>query len=98
MAHRDNNPRLTDQGIIFKVRIGSADHQCVISREALESLSDMKHMDVSDADSLDVFHAFEMTIRSTAESLADAEQSGPMLELRPSIFRTSSGQPEQPPA
>lgn len=93
MAHRDSPPHLTDRGIVFNVCIGSAEHQFVISREALESLCDMKHVDVSDADSLDVFHAFETTIRSTAETLADAKPAGPVRELSPSLFRTPPDYP-----
>jgi hypothetical protein len=93
MDHRDSPPHLTERGIVFNVCIGSAEHQFVISREALESLCDMKDVDVSDADSLDVFRAFETTIRSTAETLADAKPAGPVRELSPSLFRAP---PEQP--
>ncbi|NEX63906.1 DUF1488 family protein [Noviherbaspirillum galbum] len=97
MASRENNPRLTEHGVVFQVSIGGSEHQCVISREALESLSDMKDVDVSDADSLDVFHAFETTIRSTAKTLADAEPAQPILEIKPSIFRLHpEGRPAAP--
>ncbi|WP_194725281.1 DUF1488 family protein [Noviherbaspirillum malthae] len=61
--------RPTPDGVTFSVNIGAHERECLISREALDTLSQLKNIDSSDADTLELFKAFETFIRPVAQSI-----------------------------
>lgn len=64
-----DEPRSTEDGILFTISVNTVTHQCLISREALNKLSQLKNIDATDADAVDVFKAFEAYIRPVAHDL-----------------------------
>lgn len=73
-------PSLTRDGVVFTISIDSIDHECVISRESLVNLSLFKNIDASDADTMDLYHAFEKTIHAMTRALVACDAAG-----RPSL-------------
>lgn len=68
-------PQSTAKGILFTINVGTATHQCLISKKALYKLSQLKNIDASDADAMDVFKAFESYIRPVAQDLFKTRRS-----------------------
>lgn len=73
--------RLTPDDVAFSINIGAQERQCLISREALDTLSQLKNIDSSDADTLELFKAFETFIRPVAQSIFGGEVSQAPLQL-----------------
>jgi hypothetical protein len=86
MSHYTPQPLLTHEGVVFTVRVDSLDRECLISKEALHKLSELKAIDVSDAGTMDIFHAFENTINGVARRLVAARVPGTPLMMRPHTF------------
>jgi hypothetical protein len=86
MDYSTTEPRLTAKGIIFSVEIDSSERKCFISRNALDKLSELKNIDTTDADAMEVFHAFQVTIRDVARRLVAANVSGTPIVLTPTTF------------
>jgi len=79
-------PRMTKKGVAFTIRMDSDERECLISREALEKLSAIKNIDASDAEPMELFHAFEVTIDSVARRLAVEHAYSSLLVLRTDCF------------
>ncbi|WP_156396793.1 DUF1488 family protein [Noviherbaspirillum sp. Root189] len=75
--------RRTPDGVIFSINIDAQERECLISREALNTLSQLKNIDSSDADSLELFKAFETFIRPVAHSLLGGRVLQTPLQLTP---------------
>lgn len=73
-------PRSTANGILFTVSVNAVTHHCLISKKALNKLSQLKNIDSSDADAIDVFKAFESYIQPVAHELLKAKP--PLKTLR----------------
>jgi hypothetical protein len=76
-------PRMTRRGVVFTLRMERVDQECLISLEALERLSASKNIDASDADLMDIFHAFESTIDCAARRIAAERARDALLVLGP---------------
>jgi len=86
MSRLITNPCLTRNGVEFTVNINAIGRHCLVSKEALTTLSELKSIDTADADMMDVFHAFEVTIGNVACRLAlDDSQNSPLV-LTPKLF------------
>lgn len=66
-------PHLTQEGVAFNINLNSVEHECLISRDALVKLSLSKNIDASDAETMDIFHAFESTIKDMTRTLIAAQ-------------------------
>lgn len=86
MSHYTLQPLLTREGVVFTVKVDALEHECLISREALGTLSALKSIDAADADTMDLFHAFENTINGAARRLAAARTPGMLLLVSPDTF------------
>jgi hypothetical protein len=86
MSHHTPTPHLTNDGVAFTVRVDSLDRECLITEEALEELTILKNTDVADADTMDVYHAFENTINGVARRLVTAGVGGTPLVLTRNTF------------
>lgn len=84
-------PRMTSTGVVFTIRTDCDDRECLISREALATLSALKNIDASDAEPMDIFHAFEATIDSVARRMAKEHGYSPLLVLRTESFDGQTG-------
>lgn len=91
MDHPTENPHLTMRGVVFTISTGAVDRQCLVSNEGLSALGKLKMIDTSDADVMDVFHAFELTISNIAHRVAAEHAPGTPIELTPSIFTRHAG-------
>ncbi|MDB5762029.1 MAG: hypothetical protein JWQ21_1024 [Herminiimonas sp.] len=81
-----DQPRMTKSGVVFSIRIGSRSRECLISEEALKKLSALKNVDASDADPMEIFHAFERTIDGAARRLITANVRGTPLLMQADTF------------
>ncbi|HEY0845310.1 MAG TPA: hypothetical protein VGE12_08080 [Noviherbaspirillum sp.] len=86
MDHPTENPHLTMRGVVFTISTGATDRQCLVSKEGLSALGKLKMIDTSDADLMDVFRAFELTISDVAHRVAAEKAPGLPIELTPSVF------------
>jgi capsule polysaccharide export protein KpsC/LpsZ len=86
MSHYTPQPALTPEGVIFTVRVDSVARECLVTGEALQSLSALKHIDEVESSSMNVFHAFEATINGVARRLVTAGVPGTPLMMRPNTF------------
>jgi hypothetical protein len=86
MEHSITEPRLTVKGIHFSVKTESVERKCFISRDALNELSRLKNIDATDADLMEVFHAFRTTIDGVAQRLIASNDSETPLVLTSNIF------------
>ncbi len=86
MQTTTTDPRLTENGVLFTVRVDSQNRECVILKEALEKLSALKSIDAADADTMEVFHAFEATINGVARRLISARVPGIPLVMNANTF------------
>lgn len=69
--------------VAFSISINAQERECSISREALNTLSKLKNIDSSDADTLELFKAFETFIRPVAQSIFNGKVSQAPLRLTP---------------
>ena len=79
-------PLLTGEGVAFTVRVDSLDRACLITKDALQELSRLKANDSPQASMMDVFHAFEATIKGVARRLVFAKVPGTPLTLGVNTF------------
>lgn len=86
MEHSITEPRLTVKGIHFSIKTESVARKCFISRDTLNELSRLKNIDATDADLLEVFHAFRTTIHGAAQHLIASNDSETPLVLTSNIF------------
>lgn len=77
-------PKMTDKGIAFTVRVDSENRDCFISNEALSKLCKLRG---GEADYLQTFRAFEATINGVARRLVTARVPGTPLQLGPNFFQ-----------
>lgn len=87
MSHSVPEPSLTTTGIVFSITIDCVDRKCLISKDALNKLCELKNIDNTDADVMEIFHAFEATINGAARRLVTVETPGKPLVLGPNTFR-----------
>jgi hypothetical protein len=83
MENHLSQPRVTESGIAFTVRVDSVDRDCVISNDALAKLSALQN---GMHDPLQTFHAFEAKINGVARRLVSANVPGTPLLLGPDSF------------
>jgi len=86
MTHYTPKPLLTPEGVAFMVRVDSLDRKCLITEEALEKLSALRNIDAMDANTMDIFHAFEETINGVARRLVAAGVPGTPLRMTLNTF------------
>lgn len=86
MNHQACKPHITRSGVAFAVLCGAKERECVISKEALQRMAALKNVDATDADPMDVFHAFETTINGVARCLCEGDASSCPLLLKPESF------------
>lgn len=87
--------RSTPDGVTFSINIGTKERECSISREALTTLSQLKNIDGSDADTLELFKAFETFIRPVAQSLFGGKILQSPLRLTPENMSTAYRSPRE---
>ncbi|MEC4721645.1 hypothetical protein RY831_20975 [Noviherbaspirillum sp. CPCC 100848] len=75
--------RPTSDGVAFIIKAGVCMEECFISREALNTLSQLKNIDGSDANALDLFQALESFIRPVAQSLLAEKAKELPIRLTP---------------
>lgn len=85
--------RPTSDGVIFTINVGAKERECSISRDALNMLSGMKNIDSSDADTLELFKAFETFIRPVAQSLFGRKGLQAPFQLTPENISTAYRSP-----
>lgn len=85
--------RPTADGVTFSINIAAQERECSISREALNTLSQLKNIDSSDAESLELFKAFETFIRPIAQSLFGRKALQTPLLLTSENMRTAYRSP-----
>lgn len=85
--------RPTSGGVVFTINFQGQERECLISREALNTLSQLKNIDSSDADTLDLFKAFEGFIRPVAQSLVDGGSRHESLQLTPENMKRAYRSP-----
>lgn len=95
MDHPTENPHLTMLGVAFTISTGAANRQCLISKEGLSALGKLKMIDTSDADVMEVFRAFELTISAVARRVASESAPGMPIELTPSAFTRHAAMPQR---
>lgn len=83
MTHPIAEPQLTDTGIAFTVRVDSTNRNCVISKEALAKLSQLR---AGISDPMETYRAFEATINGVARRMVAANVPGTPLALGPDSF------------
>jgi hypothetical protein len=93
MSHYTPQPLLTSEGVVFTVRVDSLNRECLITEEALHKLSALKAIDSADANTMDIFHAFEDTINGVARRLVAARVPGTPLTMRSNTFFSSPHTP-----
>lgn len=86
MTQYKSPPHVTDEGVTFTVTVDSLDRECLIEDEALQHLSLLRNSDTSEADTMDVFHAFESKINGVARRLVAAGVQGTPLILTRNTF------------
>ncbi|OWW18236.1 DUF1488 family protein [Noviherbaspirillum denitrificans] len=85
MNYSSRLPHLSDDGIAFTVVVDSVARECLITLQALVTLSSFKSED-TDNDMMEIFHAYEPNINGVARRLAAAGVAGNPLVLRPETF------------
>lgn len=76
----------TADGISFRIEARSGSHDFEVKRDTLDIYAAHQGIDTSDADNLEVFHAFRTTIARAAQSLL-RKGSGKDCVLTLSAFR-----------
>jgi hypothetical protein len=82
-------PRMTNAGVVFTLRMQHGDRECLIPRAAIERLSASKNIDASDADLFEIFHAFETTVECVARRHAANRTGDTLLVLGPDCWNAS---------
>jgi hypothetical protein len=77
-------PHLVSKGVLFRLEVDSRQQECLISKEALAQLSDLRD---TNPDPLEVFYAFQPVIRDAARRLIRAGASDTPLVLGPDALR-----------
>lgn len=77
-------PRITDNGVAFVVRVDYINRECIISLEALSKLAQRSD---GTLDPMKIFHAFEANINGVARRMVTANVPGTPLQLGPNNFR-----------
>jgi hypothetical protein len=77
-------PQLTEEGVTFTVRIDSVNRDCIISKEALLKLSQLRS---GISDPMETFRAFEAKINGVARRMVAANVQGKPMQLGPNSFR-----------
>jgi hypothetical protein len=75
--------QMTEEGVTFTVRLDSINRECIISKEALSKLSQLKS---GISDPMETFRAFEATITGVARRMVAANVQGTPLQLGPNSF------------
>jgi hypothetical protein len=83
MTQPTAQPKMTENGITFTVRVDSVNRDCVISTEALAKLSQLRQ---GVSDPMETFQAFEATINGVARRMVTANVPGTPLQLGPQSF------------
>jgi hypothetical protein len=78
------HPLLTQEGVLFTVRVDSVGRDCIVTHDALQALSHLKPTD--DADMMALFHAYEAKISGIARRLVGANVPGNPLRMNPATF------------
>jgi hypothetical protein len=73
-------PHLVSKGVLFRLEVDSRQQECLVSKEALAQLSDLRD---TNPDPLEVFYAFQPAIRDAARRLVRAGASDTPLLLGP---------------
>lgn len=76
-------PQMTDDGVAFTVRVDSVNRNCLISKEALAKLSELRS---GNSNPMEMFRAFEATINGVARRMVAANVQGTPLKLGPGSF------------
>lgn len=79
--------------VAFSISINAQERECSISREALNTLSKLKNIDSTDADTLELFKAFETFIRPVAQSIFNGKVSQAPLRLTPENMESAYSSP-----
>ncbi|MEC4719817.1 DUF1488 family protein [Noviherbaspirillum sp. CPCC 100848] len=79
--------------VAFSISINAQERECSISREALNTLSKLKNIDSTDADTLELFKAFETFIRPVAQSICNGKISQAPLRLTPENMESAYSSP-----
>ena len=85
MNHSTSQPHLSREGIAFTVIVDYVRHDCVITSQALSTLSVFASEDI-DVDMMEIFRAYEPNISGVARRLVAAGVAGNPLVLRPETF------------
>lgn len=85
--------RPTSGGVAFTINYHGKERECSISREALNTLSRLKNIDSSDADTLELFKAFETFIRPVAQLLVGGVSRYESLQLTPENIKSAYHSP-----
>jgi len=73
-------------GVAFTVTVETIDRQCVVTRDAIHALSNLKNVDNDDAEMMNLFQAYETTINGVARRLVSAGVTGSPLIMRAATF------------
>lgn len=76
-------PRLLKAGVKFTVCVEFVEHECLVTREALEKLANLQS---GEADPMVIFRAYEAQICGVARRLIAAKVEGRPLQLGPHSF------------
>ena len=76
-------PRVLKAGVKFTVCVEFVEHECLVTREALEKLANLKS---GEADPMTIFRAYEGQICGVARRLIAAKVPGRPLQLGPQSF------------
>lgn len=82
-------PQSTAYGILFTINVDTVTHQCLISKKALNKLTQLSNIDSSDAEAMDVFKAFEAYICPVAHHLLKTRQPKTTLRLTTSSIMSA---------
>lgn len=85
MSNPSRDPSLSGEGVKFTVVVDSARRECLITSQALATLSSLKSED-ADVDMIEIFRAYESNINGVARRLVAAGVAGNPLVLRPETF------------
>lgn len=87
MNQLTSQPHLSEEGVTFTVVVDSVKHECLITPQALFTLSSFKSDD-ADVDMMEIFRTFEPSISGVARRLVAAGVAGNPLVMRPETFRS----------
>lgn len=73
-------PQLVSKGVLFRLEVDSQPRECLVSKETLALLSDLRD---TNPDPLEVFYAFQPAIRDAARRLLRSGASDTPLVLGP---------------